>query len=149
MKLLTRMPASFFPFYQQEGMNECGHACIKMIAKYYGLDYNPSEIERRKSVTAKGVNMLHLSNIITAIGLISEALKGTFEEFMEQGELPCIAFWEQNHFIVVFDASEQYIQIADPKVGKHTLTHQEFIDGWTTMKNGQKEGVILTVRSTD
>ncbi len=145
MKLLTRMPASFFPFFHQEGVNDCGNACLRMVAKYYGIDYQPSVEEIRRFTTPNGINMLQLTQAIQEIGLYPRPMRGKFCEFMKEAVLPCIAFWEQRHFVVVFDANERYIQIADPAQGKKVLNHQEFVNKWENLGSTPKEGIIVIV----
>ncbi len=147
MKLLTRMPASFFPYFPQNGINDCGNACIRMIASYYGISYDPPVEEVRRFITPKGINMLHLTQSIEAIGLLPLPMRGSFDEFLREGILPCIAYWEQRHFVVVFDANEHYIQIADPATGKKVMRHHEFVKGWENMGLSRKEGIIVSVEA--
>lgn len=149
MKLLSRMPASFFPFFPQKGINDCGNACLRMIATYYGIPYNPSVPEIRKFITPKGIHMLRLKEAITELGLKPLPMKGSFKDFLNDAILPCIAYWNQRHFVVVFDVNDRYIQVADPASGKKVMSHQEFIAGWETLGDNSKVGIIVAVDTVE
>ncbi len=142
---MTRLPASFFKFFRQEGLSECALACVMMIANYHNVDFAPATILNRRLASPRGINMLQLIELIQSIGLHPKALKGSFEEFLKEGELPCIAYWQQSHFVVVFDVNPIYIQVADPATGKLLLTHREFRDGWESIDAVPKQGLIVLV----
>jgi ABC-type bacteriocin/lantibiotic exporter with double-glycine peptidase domain len=47
-----------FPFYSQLDMMECGPACLRMIAKYYGNSYSLEMLRSHSFISREGVSML-------------------------------------------------------------------------------------------
>ena len=44
-----------FPFYKQYDRTDCGPACLRMIAKYYGKTYFPEYLRNVCHLTHEGV----------------------------------------------------------------------------------------------
>jgi ABC-type bacteriocin/lantibiotic exporter with double-glycine peptidase domain len=47
-----------FPFYSQLDMMDCGPACLRMIAKYYGNSYSLEMLRSHSFISREGVSML-------------------------------------------------------------------------------------------
>lgn len=85
-----------------------------------------------------------ISHAAEEIGFRTMAVKVPFSTAdssasLEQAPLPCIAHWNQNHFVVVYKVSSKYVWIADPGSGRHRLSRSEFKARWL----GQAEKGIL------
>ena len=91
-----------FPFYRQLDGMDCGPACLRMIAKFYGKQFSTQELREKSCITRVGVSLLGLSEAAEKIGLRTTALRPSFDFFVEQAKLPCVVHWNQNHFIVVY-----------------------------------------------
>ncbi|MBS3775140.1 MAG: C39 family peptidase, partial [Bacteroidales bacterium] len=50
-----------FPFYQQHDAMDCGPACLRMIARYYGKHYSLQTLRDRSYITREGVSMMGIS----------------------------------------------------------------------------------------
>src|SRR6188768_621404 len=107
-----------FPFYPQLDAKDCGPACIRMISKYYGKEYTISYLRELCNIGKQGVSVLGISNAADKLGFNTVALKASFDTLEKQIQLPCIAHWKQNHFIVVYRITKRYVYIADPDLGK-------------------------------
>ena len=46
------------PFYSQLDMMDCGPACLRMIAKYYGNSYSLEMLRSHSFISREGVSML-------------------------------------------------------------------------------------------
>ncbi len=146
------MPKSF-PFYQQLDAMDCGATCLRMIARHYGVYYPPEQLREMTYVGKQGVTLLGISDAAEHIGLQSLAIKTTYDRLIKDIPLPCIAHWNQNHFVVVYWVSKKYVWIADPAVGQFKLTREEFIENWIDEdhpehEDGEALGVLLLLEPT-
>ena len=127
------MPRSF-PFYQQLDEMDCGATCIRMIARYFGRYYSLEYLRELTYIGKQGVSLLGISDAAEHIGLQSLAVKTTFDRLVSDIPVPCIAHWQQGHFVVIYRVNRKYVWIADPRAGKFKLTKEDFlknfIDRW-------------------
>ena len=102
-----------FPHFRQNNVSDCGPTCLRMIARYYGVDYTAEMLRRHCHVSRRGVNMLGISEGAEHIGLDTVGMKMTFSQLAEEGVFPCILYWNQSHFVVCYGIErldiEQYI----------------------------------------
>ncbi len=123
-----------FPHYQQINAFDCGPTSLRMIAKYYGIDYSTEMLRRHCHVSRRGVNMLGVSECAQYIGFDTVGVKMTFEQLAEEGVFPCILHWNQNHFVVCYgiekNDNKYKIHISDPASQRLTYTREEFERCW-------------------
>lgn len=64
--------------------------------------------------------------------------------------LPCIAFWEQKHFVVIYKVDKKQIWVADPAHGLVKLSHADFLEGWIgkNADSSTEEGILLLLEPT-
>lgn len=150
-----------FPNYSQLDQMDCGAACLKMIAKYYGKNYSIKTLRDKSYITRRGSSMLGISDAAESIGFRSSGIKLSFEQLEKRIQLPCILHWNQNHFVVLYDiikrpppflskSKDHYnIKISDPEGGKYSLSKEEFLKAWgSTISKGEDVGTILTLTPT-
>ncbi|KLT68481.1 peptidase domain-containing ABC transporter [Flavobacterium sp. ABG] len=139
-----------FPCDRQLDMTDCGPACLKMIAKYYGKFYSLQYLRDKCGITKEGVSFLDLSHAGEEIGLRSLSLKSNIEELLLKIPLPVIIHWDENHFIVVYGVKPKknkdgsiggYVYVSDPAKGHLTYKAEEFIATW--YKNKENKGVVM------
>ena len=142
------MPKSF-PFYQQLDAMDCGATCLRMIARHFGRFYSLEYLRDLTYMGKQGVSLLGISDAAEHIGLQSLAVKTTYDRLAQDIPLPCIAHWNQEHFVVVHKADKKYAWIADPAVGKFRLTREEFMENWISdVEDGERLGVLLLLETT-
>ncbi|RMG76941.1 MAG: peptidase domain-containing ABC transporter [Bacteroidetes bacterium] len=142
-----------FPFFRQLDAMDCGPTCLRMIAQYHGRHYNIQTLRERCYIDREGVSLLGTSEGAESIGMRTLAVKLPFETddpeeaslLSKDLPLPCIAHWDQNHFVVVYKTGKKHIWIADPARAKLKLTHKEFKKHW--ISDGDK-GVLLLLEPT-
>ena len=78
-----------FPHYFQHDTMDCGPACVRMIAKYYGKSYSLQYLREHCFLTREGVSLLGISDAAERIGLKTVGAKITFEQ-LSKVKLPCI-----------------------------------------------------------
>ena len=124
----------------------CGPTCLRMISKHYGKDVSLPEIIQISGTTREGSNLLGLSNAAEKIGFRTLSVKVPFDKFIEDAPLPCIAHWNQSHFVVIHKIKNDKIFIADPAHGLLVYTKEEFIKSWVS--DGKDEGILLLLETT-
>jgi ATP-binding cassette subfamily B protein len=96
-----------FPFFKQLDEMDCGPTCLKMVAKYYGKSFSLSELRDKSFITREGVSLLGISEAAESIGFRSAGVRWPFEKLEKEAPLPCIAHWNQSHFIVIYRIMEK------------------------------------------
>lgn len=86
-----------FPHYHQQESADCGPACLRMIAKYYGRQYSLEMLREHSFISREGVSMLGISDAAEYLGMHTLGVKVTFEQLANEAMLPCILHWNQNH----------------------------------------------------
>ena len=138
-----------FPFYTQFDTMDCGPACLRMIAKYYGRHYSLQTLRDRSFVTREGVSMLGISDAAESIGMRAFGVRITMEQLGEEANLPCILHWNQDHFVVLYRVRRNRkgdftFYIADPASQIVCYGKQELEKCWITLRqNGVATGTAL------
>ena len=128
---------------------DCGATCLRMIARYFGRFYSLEYLRDLTYMGKQGVSLLGISDAAEHIGMQSLAVKTTYDRLAQDIPLPCIAHWNQDHFVVVHKANQKYAWIADPAAGKFRLTREEFIENWVSdVEEGEDLGVLLLLETT-
>ena len=135
-----------FPVEYQMDSQDCGPACLKLIAKHFGRYYSLQMMRDKCGLAKEGVSLLALSTGAESIGLRTLSIRCTVEDIVLQVPLPAILFWNENHFIVVYHTNKKYIYVSDPAKGHVKYTHEEFQKGWYL--KGENKGALLAVEPT-
>ncbi len=133
------------PFFPQMDAKDCGPACLRMIAKYYGKEYSMAYLREICHLQREGVSMLGISEAAEKIGFTTMGVHTDFER-LKKATLPCIVHWDQQHFVVVCNISgkKEIVEVADPAFQCITCHKEEFLQHWTSSQNGAgKEGIAL------
>ncbi|MEL7119242.1 MAG: peptidase domain-containing ABC transporter [Bacteroidota bacterium] len=138
-----------FPFYEQHDTMDCGATCLRMVARYFGRYYSLEYLRELTNINRQGVSLLSISDAAEHIGLQSLAVKTTYSRLAKDIPLPCIAHWDQNHFVVIFKSSKRHVWIADPRTRKRKITKAEFVKHWSShSENGEAVGFLLLLEKT-
>ncbi len=132
---------SAFPFYKQPDEMACGATCLRMITKYYGKSFSLPDIIQISGTTREGANLQGLSEAAEKIGFRTMGVKVDFDKLKDDAPLPCIAYWNQNHFIVVYKIKGNKVFTADPSHGMLIYSKEDFLKSWGS--DGKDEGVLL------
>ena len=135
-----------FTHYKQPDEMACGVTCIRMLAKYYGKNYSVKELLQVSGTTREGSNLQGLSEAAEKIGFRTLGVKVPFNKLLEDAPLPCIAHWNQNHFVVIYKIKKDKIYIADPAHGLLVYAKDEFLKAWVS--DGKDEGILLLLETT-
>ena len=135
-----------FPHYTRLDAMDCGPTCLRMIAKHHGKTYSLQNLREKSRITREGVSLLGISDAAEGIGMRTIGVSITFEQLVEEANLPCIVHWGQNHFVVVYKITKkgEYIYVSDPAEGLLKYTKKEFLNKWlSTKKKGEEKGIAL------
>lgn len=144
-----------FPHYLQFDAMDCGPTCLRMIAKYYGRNYSLQYLREKSFISREGVSMLGISDAAEAIGFRTSGVRISFEQLINEAQVPCILHWNQNHFVVLYKIKKRkkntQLYIADPSAGFATYDEKEFTRCWISTKadNEDKGTALLLEPSPD
>jgi ATP-binding cassette, subfamily B, bacterial len=138
-----------FPFYKQHDASDCGATCLRMIARHYGRHYSLEYLREVSYLDKEGVSLMGISDAAEKIGLRTLGVKTGFQRLLQDIPLPCVAHWQQDHFVVVYRVADKKVFVADPKIGKIQLGEQEFLNGWISdVVNTEPQGILLLLETT-
>ena len=134
-----------FPFYKQPDFMDCGVTCLRIVTKHYGKSVSLQEIRQLSSTTREGSSLLGLSEAAEKFGFRTLAVKVGYERLLEDAPLPCIAHWNQNHFVVIYKIKKDTVYLADPAHGLLKYTKEDFLKSW---KSDVNDGILLLLEPT-
>ncbi len=143
-----------FPFYHQPDARDCGPTCLKMIAEYYGKFYSLDYLRELSFFHKAGVSLLGISKAAEKLGFKTIGGRFTLDKLAGKIILPCIVFWDQSHFVILYKVRKNYkgsftLFIADPGKGMLTYSDEEFCEHWiSTSTNGSEKGIGLMLEPT-
>jgi len=133
-----------FPFYQQLDGMDCGPSCLRMIARHYGKGYSLQTLRERSYISREGVSLLGISDAAESIGFHTMGVKLSWEKLIKEAPLPCIIYWNQIHFVVVYRIKNDIVFVADPAHGLIKYKKEEFLKCWiNSSSEGENQGVAL------
>ena len=135
-----------FPHYMQTDAMTCGPTCLRIISAFYGKTHNLSDLVQLSKTTRSGSNFLGLSEAAEKIGFKTLGSKITPEKLTGELVLPCIAHWNQNHFVVVYKIDKNKIYVSDPAHGLLAYSRDEFSKHWIADEGAV--GVLLLLEPT-
>nr|WP_279077880.1 peptidase domain-containing ABC transporter [Hafnia alvei] len=113
------------PVIRQHEYTECGLACLAMVLCHHGHNTSISQLRREYEVSEdSGTSLSSLLKWSKEKGLDGRLLQGGVTE-LKQLNLPAIAFWRGNHFVVVVQANDYGITIHDPASGIRRYKYKE------------------------
>lgn len=137
-----------FRVIRQHDSMQCGVACLAMICRYYGKAVSLDELEMYCPAGKRGVSLLGISEAAQDLGFHTRAARFTVRQLREI-DSPCILYWNQNHFVVLYKAKRNRYHIADPGCGLVTYDEETFKEKWVSSeKNGYERGIALTLEPT-
>jgi len=138
------------PYFQQLDQMDCGPTCLKMVSKYHGKDFPIQYLRDNCFIDRQGVSIRGLSDAAEKIGMRTMAVKASFDLLKNEAPLPCIAYWQQKHFVVIYDIIEgtdkkpTMVVVGDPATSLLTYTEKEFVKYWLEgTQSTEQEGFVL------
>lgn len=144
-----------FAIIKQRDAMDCGPSCLAMVAIHYGKHYNVEQLRKECGLGKSGVSLLGVSKAAEKIGFRTTGGRLTFEVLKHEIALPCIIYWDQNHFVVLYKIKKSrngnlQLFVADPGKGDIIYNKKEFCEHWiNTVVNGEEKGIALLLEPTE
>lgn len=125
--------------YRQLESSDCGPACIKMIASYYGKDYSFKVLRELCHQTRVGVSIRDVISCFEKIGFNALCVNVNHKE-LQRMPLPAMLYLKQGHFVVLEEVTnkkngERYV-IIDPGYGRVCLSQERLFENWMISNRG-------------
>lgn len=137
-----------FPFYRQHDYTDCGHTCLRMIAKFYGKSVSLARLKGMSDVSYIGLSIHSLGKLAEKIQFRTLPIQSDFKQLHDEVPLPSIVHWNQNHFVVVYKVEKNKVYVADPSYGQLKFSRKQFIKHWTGSEKENALGNILLLEPT-
>ncbi len=139
-----------YPHFKQLHARDCGIVCLRMVSQFYGKIYTTEQLRPLAHQKREGVSLLNVSEAAEQLGMHTVGAKLTYQRLIDDIPLPGIAHWNENHFVVVYEADQRHVTIGDPAAEQlATISTAEFLSGWVNDSNGyDREGIILLMEPT-
>ncbi|MEZ4964553.1 MAG: peptidase domain-containing ABC transporter [Saprospiraceae bacterium] len=140
----------YFPFYRQRDAMDCGPACLMMLAAAHGRKYPLPYLREKSYLSREGVSAQGIMEAAESIGFRTMTVKVPFDTGSDtacllNAPLPCIAHWNQNHFVVVYKVEKRKVWVADPDAGKFKLSRADFEKSWLSDAD---KGILILAEPT-
>lgn len=123
-----------FPHYSQLDIMDCGPTCLRIIAQHYGRSYSLQNLRQRCHISREGVSLLGISDAAESIGFHTTGAMITWDQLCYQVDLPCIIYWNQQHFVVVYKIKKErglwWVYVSDPAAGLLKYSEEQFKKSW-------------------
>ncbi len=106
---------------------DCGPASLRMICAHFGRQFAHELIRQYCQIGKGGVNLAGISEAAEKLGLRSLPVRLSFKRLRDEAPLPCIAHWQHDHFVVVYEITKSKVRVADPAYGLIDYSHAEFV----------------------
>lgn len=138
-----------FTIYRQLNAMDCGPTCLRMMANYYGRHFRLETLRNLSGFGKNGVSLLNISQAAQKIGLESAGIKINAEQLFSEVNQPCIAHWNQNHFVVIIGKKGKKIRVADPAIGLVTYDLPQLKEHFNAaVQSTGEEGIVLLLEPT-
>jgi ATP-binding cassette subfamily B protein len=135
-----------FPFQKQLDSMDCGPACLKMVATFYGISTQMGILREVCNTSRIGTSTGDLIHAAKSIELNALVFKTTVDYLAEKRPFPCILHWRKNHYVVLYSIKKDKFIIGDPGHGLISLDKPVFLQGWL---NGNKKGIAVFIEPVE
>jgi len=118
---------------------ECGAASLAMILGYHGRIEPLAKLRQNCGVSRDGSKAANVLRAARRYGLESNGIKASVDA-LRNLEMPCILFWEFNHFVVLEGFKKDRVYINDPAMGHRIIPLQDFERSFTGVALAMQPG---------
>ncbi|MGB1070566.1 MAG: NHLP family bacteriocin export ABC transporter peptidase/permease/ATPase subunit [Planctomycetota bacterium] len=119
---------------------ECGAASLAMILGYHGRIEPLARLREECGVSRDGSKAANVLRAARRYGLEAHGLRADTEA-LRAVQMPCILFWDFNHFVVLEGFKKDCAYINDPAMGHRVIPIEDFERSFT--------GVVLVMQPGD
>ncbi|WP_318445146.1 peptidase domain-containing ABC transporter [Photobacterium leiognathi] len=107
----------------QNEANECGLACISMIASAYESNFSLKHLRDVYKLSKDGMSLFDIIKVFDDVGFSTNCYELEVNHLSDI-KLPAILFWNNSHFVVLEKSGINYT-IIDPAFGRRYYTKKE------------------------
>ncbi|MEM9806735.1 MAG: peptidase domain-containing ABC transporter [Cyanobacteria bacterium P01_D01_bin.56] len=121
-----------YAFIKQPREEDCGIACIAMVAKHYGQQFPLARVRELVGTGQLGTSLLGLQQGAQKLGFQARSGQATDDIFnrIHRLPLPAILHWGNEHWVVLHGKQRDQYVIADPSKGVRYLSADEVRRNW-------------------
>ena len=112
------------PVVFQTERTECGHACVIMIAAWFGYHIDLTSMRKQCPTSPRGVSLWDIIGICEKLHLNARALR-LEPETLHSLQCPAILHWDMNHFVVLKTVKKKHVIVHDPATGEKKYSYAE------------------------
>ncbi|MDP9073818.1 MAG: peptidase domain-containing ABC transporter [Actinomycetota bacterium] len=119
-----------FPRVLQIDDADCGAAALAMVCRHY---HRPVSLAKAREVVNTGLDGSSLQGLARGaadLGLVARAIKASRRNLADM-PLPAIIHWKGNHWVVLYDVTDDKVRVADPAYGLRRLPRRELDTKWS------------------
>ncbi|WP_426984634.1 peptidase domain-containing ABC transporter [Brevibacillus borstelensis] len=128
------------PFIEQMQQTECGLCCMAMVAGRYGSHHTLHELRDLSGCGRDGMTLFHMRQLSENLGFDAKVYRAGAAE-LPHVRLPAIAFWSDNHYVVIDQIKDRHVNIIDPAIGRKKLSIEAFLENYS--------GIVLEMIPTE
>lgn len=118
------------PLELQNARNECGLACLAMVAGYFDGHTRLHDVRRRFAGHSHGLTLKSLAEFATQLGLASRGVRAEPQD-LRRLNTPAVLHWNMDHFVVLVAVKRKGCVIHDPALGRTLCSWKEVGERFT------------------
>ena len=124
---------------------DCGSTCLRIICKHYGRSFSAAHLRDLCHTSQEGVSMLAISDAAESLGFRTAGVRLTWDQLCKEATMPCIVYWKQVHFVVVYRIRKGMVYVSDPAQGLLAYPEADFKKCWLSSRDeeGTRNGIAL------
>jgi ATP-binding cassette subfamily B protein len=119
-----------FPHVFQVDEMDCGAASLAMVCRAYGRRVSLARIRQLAHTSLDGTSLKAICTAATELGLAARPVKAEPKDLIQM-PMPAIVHWEGNHWVVLYEVTEDHVRVADPAIGLRRIPRKEFEEKWS------------------
>jgi ATP-binding cassette, subfamily B, bacterial CvaB/MchF/RaxB len=120
----------YLPLVRQAEATECGHACLAMIAYWFGHRIDLVSLRLSHATSANGLSVHSMALVAEQLGLKARALR-LEPQHLAHLRKPAVLHWDMNHFVVLKSVGRRTVVIHDPARGVRRLSIEQLAHHFT------------------
>ena len=144
------------PTVLQLAATECGAASLAMVLAHHGRWASLEELRAACGVSRDGATARGVVNAARAYGLEAKGVSVPLERLADQ-PMPCIAYWDFAHFLVIEGADRHGVFVNDPAKGRSRIPWEQVDRSFTGLvlrmtpgprfiREGRPRSVLASIR---
>ena len=109
---------------------DCGPFCLAFLVNHYGKTIEINYLRLLCHASNSGVSLFALNQAAVELGFATKAYQLEYNDIRQEVVLPCIAFIDGNHFVVIKKITKENVTLYDPAIGLCKISKPSFLERW-------------------